>query len=407
MEPNIKWYNAAMFLYTFLEQNAFTTLEEVYPAFRTVRYEDINVVRDALVLFGTMVQARSLHIETVDDLKDAVRLLSVDDNGLMKCGEYHYTDVLLSRNPDKYYIEEDECIVITDTDFLNVEELLPDDYQAIYGVLYHHSEDEIYESLMLTLRKTGTKVYKQITLASWEEQLDITLERLQHIKDKYQKIKVRVRVPFFDYDEDLAKTIALYKYTRFLVKRLVQDNILDDEEIKDVPLAEFQTPEIKQAFLSLIDEYQEEGNTKFPVYLIDEMIRRGIIQDAKPSKYYNENCYRKYLLKDKFAVANDDNNGDAVDGELINRVGVLYCMLYGHIEDNILLTKIAHFALNDKKPFKERASSNTEYSYIAHPERLFDSFSKKAFIDEKLAQYGFPSDTSDRIRDELKKGSRS
>lgn len=396
-------YKAAMFLHSFLEQNGFKTLEEIYPAFRTVKDLDRLMLQEAIVLYGKMVQSRSLHIESVEDLKEAVDLLSVNDDGSMKNGGEDFIDVLTRRNPAKYYSEEDDCIVVTDTDFLNVEELLDDDYQAIYGVLYHKNEDYIYESLILTLRKMGTKVYKQITLSSWEEQLDTTIERLQHIKERYRSTKVRVRVPFFYYDADIAKTIAQYKYTRFLVKRLIQDTILDDEEVKDVSIEQFQTPKIKEAFLSLIDDYQEEGNMLYPAYIVDEMIRRGIIEDAKPSKYYNENCYRKYLLKDKHFDSSNDEEGSENNGELINKVGVLYCMLYGLVDDNSLLTKVAHYAFNDNKEFKERASSNTEYTYIAKPlDRLFDTFEKKAFIDEKLKQYGFPSGTREKIYNDLK-----
>ena len=79
-------YKAAMFLHSFLEQNDFKTLDEIYPAFRKVKDLDPLMLQEAIVLYGKMVQSRSLHIESIEDLKEAVDLLSVKDNGSMKNG---------------------------------------------------------------------------------------------------------------------------------------------------------------------------------------------------------------------------------------------------------------------------------------------------------------------------------
>lgn len=397
-------YHAAMSLHAFLEEGKFDTLDSVSEAITSnPQALDIGVP----VLYRQLTTMQCLHIDNVDDLREAVGLLSVNDNGIIRNGGdslwwSSIREALFSRNPTKYYDEEPNCVVITDTDFLNIEELLPDDYQVIYGVLYAKQEDSIYQTYMLTLRKVGTTIFRKICLTSWEELLNGVIERLVEIQDRYKGKTVRVRVPFFYYDEDISKTVALYKFARFIVRTLKNDGIFEDEEVDE---REYHAvPQLFEAFEKLMNDYHVDDRQDLEVYVLDEMIRRGLTCDMKPSSEYSKNGYRSHILRDRTAYLDSyKSEEEKTEGELINRVGVLYCMLYGHVENNSLLTKIAHFALNDRKPFKERTSSNTEYTYIAHPlERLFDTFEKKGFIEGKLKDYGFPGDTMSKIVEELR-----
>ena len=290
--------------------------------------------------------------------------------------------------------------MVTDTDFLNIEELLPDDYQVIYGVLYAKLEDSIYQIYMQTLRRVGTTIFRKICLASWEELLDGVIERLVEIQDQHKGKTVMVRVPFFYYDEDIAKTVALYKFARLIVKTLKSDGIFEDEEVTGYQ----PVPELHEAFQKLMDNYEYDERQDLQVYVMDEMIRRGLARDRKPSAGYSQNGYRTHVLRDRTALLDSSKTEEEkAEGELINRVGVLYCMLYKYVSDRSDLTRITHFALNDVKEFKERASANTEYTYIAHPlERLFDSFEKKVFIERKLQDYGLPANTLEDVISDLR-----
>ena len=382
-------YLAAMTLTDILLKNAIKDIDEV-PGL-------LKDMPDALSLFERLKKATP-SLNSLADLKaelEWIRFLNKQDT------KNPVEDLFFQEEP--VYYDTPDAFVVTDTDFIPYKEITSyEDYEVVTSVVYAQSSAlEEYDIVILALRRIKTKLHRKICLKSWKELLGRVLQRLSEIKKRYSNESIMVRVPFFYYQDDIDHTIACYKRVMLIIDTLFEDEIYDDESVtSDVPHLRI-VPLVLDAFRGYAQSL-EENNLPGSHYVQEEMARRGMFSKLNMG---NSNGYRIHLLGDKNASsAVEDETAEKLSGELINRVGVLYCMLYGLIEDKSLLTKIAHFALNDGKPFKERPSSNTEYTYIAHPlERMFDTFEKKGFVETKLIEYGFPEDTLDTIIKDLRK----
>lgn len=359
-------------------------------------YEYIKAKPSALALYEKLRRTKP-SIETIADLDNEltwIKFLNRSDAHTIQC------DWFFDQEPT--YYEEPDAFVITDTDFIPYKELTSyEDYEVAVSVLYAQcSHRTAYETIILALRSSGTNMFRKICLKSWKELLERIIQRLTGYQQRYNGESIKVRVPFFKYEDSIEGTIACYKRAILILETLYEDKVYDDDAVSTDDKHNRAVPMLVDAFREYaksLEVFDLPGED----YIREELVRRGKVTIPIRSE---SNGYRIHLLGDKNAPSHvGDESTEKLDGELINRVGVLYCMLYGLVEDQSLLTKVAHFALNDNKPFKERPSANTEYSYIAHPlERLFDKWEKEEFVKKKLMQYGFPEDTLKRIENEIR-----
>ena len=331
---------------------------------------------------------------------------------------------------------------ITDLDFVPTEylryhgglysnTLVKDYYQILYGILRENIMlDDVYDIVVRMSKKEPAGVVKRFKLMEWRKTNETIIRNLN--KSNLKDCNVVVRIPFTNYEEDIATTINYFQLVTFTIDEILEKG--DKElEVAETPNYEFPVKDMKQLMADYCDNYvitlrekgyirewvtKEDGSKElydelgyWVDILLDEMYRRGIThfgegKGARPSKYFSEpHRYKEaFIEKGKeleiSEIENDDEPGKPIDTNNSKiKVAVMYYLLnniaaikqYNQHEAIALINYAIGKPYNVNAP-KRETNSNTVKRYLTKYRNNGLKEEKQEFIDAvraKLAEYGF------------------
>ena len=294
-------------------------------------------------------------------------------------------------------------VAITDTDFLSEKDLSPFEFCILYSVLRAYDDVRILFAAIYYEQHNTINIVRRSILTSVGQRIKEVLERLR----AYESINpaIKVVVPFYAYSNTITGTIHQYEFALDMIEQMREEEgkVTDSLDLafakdpnRECYKALHNTRSVFEDLLKLSIDFNSEGQTEYEQAVLDEIVRRGYLpSDGK--KAQGPNMYRKLLVGETIASAHNLSGGEK-ETPTINLVGVLYYMLFDSGIDNTTLTKLAHFAFNRDKEYKHPASSNSEYSYIAHPAtRITCDYERLDYIKNTLLEYGYDEAEINRI----------
>ena len=299
------------------------------------------------------------------------------------------------------------AIAITDTDFISEKDLSPYEASVIYGVLKSANNVRTLLAFIYYSQKSSLPVISTSVLTSIADRIREVINNLSlfaSVKDLY------VIVPFYGYKNTLAGTIHQYELALTAINALI--NNPEERRISESLETSFNGSEAYYSHQALM-QYGNVWQDLFRLhtvlesnhYVLEaravavEMSRRGYT-GGRGTEDNKESSYRKLLVgKYPFGEAQQKAKKDK-EVSFLKRVGVLYFMLYDYVRDSKVLTRLSHYAFDDKSPFnKERNDGNTAYSYIIHPWKFTEKGYNSDYIKEQLLKYGFAEEYYNRVYD--------
>ena len=248
-----------------------------------------------------------------------------------------------------------------DNRFLQQEEL----YQLIFGILFHHNVDDIYQLLILLSSNQKDSIIRNVKLKIWKEDLQVVLMNLK----KYSKIndsEIRVVLPYLwtAGSANVTRVINSFQWAINVIDEIVNHcgDLIAEKDNKFI----YPLPPMSWFFTKFIIDkcgyqYKEEDKSKnlldidfefnpnklrkdgaYAISLklwLDEMTRRGFNESHNyKSEYYDseEYNYRKFYICEEVS-----------DEELMTTTP----LSYSHVEDNTTdkeKTAVIYFMLQDK-----------------------------------------------------------
>lgn len=292
---------------------------------------------------------------------------------------------------------------ITDTDFLSEKDLSPFEFCILYSVLRAYDDVRILFAAIYYEQHNTIDIVRRSILTSVAQRIKEVLERLR----EYENINpaIKVVVPFYAYSNTIAGTIHQYEFALDMIEQMREQEgkVTDSLDIafakdpnRECYKALHNTRSVFEDLLKLSMDFNGEGQTEYEQAVLDEIVRRGYLP-SEGKKAQGPDMYRKLLVGERVTSTRNVNEGEK-ETPTINLVGVLYYMLFDAGVDNTTLTRIAHFAFNRDKEYKHPTSSNSEYSYIAHPaSRITSDYERLDYIKNTLLEYGYDEAEINRI----------
>ena len=299
---------------------------------------------------------------------------------------------------------------ITDTDFIEPRLYSSEDiYNIVYAPFYYGfcnfpystNQEALYNHVLNTCKTLKNKVWRKIRIKQYLEKLYSIVEKLKKISDQYDN--VIVRVPFIQlYEDDIYTTIDLFSFLITILEEIIANHLEELDEMEplflEMDVCGYPLQTIEESFeglIMMVKDGMSEGFSKEDVYIVtDEMLRRKLevenlsfITNIQPSGKYNENLYRKHFIGESLSPFNTQKSVKTDDLPLTaqNRIGVLYYMLNGKI-DTDLLVKVGNFMLNKDYDVKKRAN-NAVYNYIHKPNGFTSKIDRAKYIISQLERY--------------------
>ena len=300
----------------------------------------------------------------------------------------------------------ENVVAITDSDFISEKDLAPYEASVLYGVLKSADDTRmlvasIYYSQTSSMPLLSISVLKNIA-ARLREVID-RLKTFAGISNLY------VVVPFYAYKNTLEGTVHQYELALNTVQGILdakdmrqwisesasQSFIESDSYISHKALMEYGN--VCLDLYNLLSLFEFKNNALDARAVTSEMHRRGYFGGTYTPD--NKDCRYRDLLVGKYPLSKmAQPKGKESDVSLVNKVGVLVYMLYDSVRDTKTLTRLAHYAFNNNKPYKEPFSDNTEYTYIAKPaSRIADDYERLDYIKGELLKYGYTESDFNRI----------
>lgn len=286
---------------------------------------------------------------------------------------------------------------ITDTDFVKPYFWEQKDiYNIVYGPLFLASIDDIaiYNMVISICKSLGTKIWKRIRVRQYIECISSILKKLKEVKDMYDNVVVSI--PFLSYEYSLDKTIHIYTQSISVLNELLDSDFVELELLDlEGNMELYPIPSMENLFEELRDWIGEgslEGYDYMDEYIVtDEMHRRGLHVNVNRSPDFDKEIYREVFIGEKLNFSQKeslqikDNDEGNLPLTAQNRIGVLYYMLNGKIDTDLLI-KVGNFILNKDYDIKKRAN-NAVYNYIHKPNGFTGKIDKVKYIISQLERY--------------------
>ena len=298
-------------------------------------------------------------------------------------------------------------ITLTDTDFIQPMPTQGDWYDLLYGSMRQWGTRSaqkaacVYNLVVTLCRKQQAKPMQKVYAQTSLKNLAPIVQRLETYA-KQPQIYDQIRIPFISYRETVAETLRLFQSIRETLDYLLANDFQDLAllEINEAKLLYplYPVPTMQTLFKKLQELYREamediyhdaEGHS-----IADEAVRRGLFPEYMASPEYSTNLYLRYLIRrndeplaETPSAPEDDapaENPACIPAK--NRIGVLYYMLHGKIDDE-LLVKVANFVTGKDYDPKKRAN-NSAYKYIHHPQHFTAKQDQIDYIRTQLEKYG-------------------
>lgn len=294
-------------------------------------------------------------------------------------------------------------VAITDTDFIIEKDLSRYEFCVLYSILRAYDEVRILFAAIFFEQQNTIDIVRKSIINSVCMRVKEVIDKLNDYKSRYPDLMVVI--PFYAYNCTITETIHLYEFALDMIEQMREDEGLITDSLRaafyrhpnrECYEAMRNSRNVRDDLFRLAQAFKEEGKTEYEHAVLDEMVRRGYLpSDGK--KAQGPNMYRKLLVGEAITSAHNLSGGEK-ETPTINLVGVLYYMLFDSGLDNTTLTKLAHFAFNRDKEYKHPASSNSEYSYIAHPaSRITSDYERLDYIKATLLEYGYDEAEINRI----------
>lgn len=298
-------------------------------------------------------------------------------------------------------------ITLTDTDFIQPIPIRGDWYDLLYGSMLqwgnHHSQKAacIYNLAITLCRKQKVKPIQKVYVQTCLKDLSPIIRKLETYAGQPQTYGY-IRIPFVHYREAAAETLRLFQSIHEILSD-IQSRDFQDLTLLEINEAKllypiYPVPTMKELFEDMHRTYRDAVdhlyNDSDGSCITDEAVRRGILPHHQASAKYTENRYLKIFIRNPQTSPAEtpsapEDDAPAENPACIpakNRIGVLYYMLHGKIDDE-LLVKVANFVTGKDYDPKKRAN-NSAYKYIHHPQHFTAKQDQIDYIRTQLKKYG-------------------